>query len=456
MRRPFTLYKEVTKSGTFWYARFWDETVQKYKHSRSTGVLVEGKKERRYEAEEAARKLLAEMGSSKQPVNAAPAPKVFNTAVDIPTIEEHQHPQNLPTVQKGFSKVADMPLIAYLENFWTPGSEYANFKRNVEKNPLTPYYISMNHDDIRRHVQPFPGFEDVTVGNLNKAILKKFLIWLAGRRKQYKKKDGTITIGDPISGHRANSVLQAVRVAVRWAVDNDEIPSDPFRKLGDVTEFLKEKGVLTLDERNNLINLPIDDYRSRLFMLLGCLCGMRRGEMRGLQWGDIEDNLIHIKHNYVDNEDVKNPKYNSVRKVPIPTAVQELLEIARKNAFDISPSSFVLASPIRKDKPLNNNFFREGVKKELSALGINEVQQKERFITCHSLRHTFITLAQITGVPDVVISALAGHKSLKTTGKYSHIPQVIDFNDARRKIDSSYLPQSIEQPGKPERKAVNQ
>jgi hypothetical protein len=37
MRRPFTLYKEQTKSGTIWYARFWDETVQKYAHSRTTG-----------------------------------------------------------------------------------------------------------------------------------------------------------------------------------------------------------------------------------------------------------------------------------------------------------------------------------------------------------------------------------------------------------------------------------
>ena len=32
MRRPFILYKEKAKSGTFWYARFWDDSVQKYAH----------------------------------------------------------------------------------------------------------------------------------------------------------------------------------------------------------------------------------------------------------------------------------------------------------------------------------------------------------------------------------------------------------------------------------------
>jgi len=174
--------------------------------------------------------------------------------------------------------------------------------------------------------------------------------------------------------------------------------------------------------------------------------------MRGLQWGDIEDNIIHIRHNFVDKENVKTPKYNSVRKVPIPTAVQELLKTAHEKAFNTSPTSFILASPIHPDKPLNNNFFRESVKKELSALGITEAQQKERFITCHSLRHTFITLAQISGIPDVVISALAGHKSLKTTSKYSHVPQVIDFNEARKTIDKSYLSTIGEQP---EKKAAN-
>ena len=242
-------------------------------------------------------------------------------------------------------------------------------------------------------------------------------------------------------------MLQSVRVAIRWAVDNEEIPIDPFRKLGEVTEAMREKGVLSLDERNRLIDLPIADPRTRLFMLLGCLCGLRRGEMRGLQWGDIKDGLITVQHNYQDKEGVKLPKYNSVRKVPVPGAVEKLLAIVYENAFDNSPDSFVLASPQKPGKPLNNNFFREGVKKELVDLGISEPQQKDRFISCHSLRHTFVTLAQLSGIPDVVISALAGHKSIKTTGNYSHVPQVIDFGEARKKIEVSY---------KREKKAVNQ
>jgi integrase len=171
-------------------------------------------------------------------------------------------------------------------------------------------------------------------------------------------------------------------------------------------------------------------------MLLGSFCGLRRGEMRGLQRGDIADGIITVQHNYIDMEGVKQPKYNSTRKVPITTDVQKILNIALGNAFNTSPESYVFESPLTPGKPLCNNFFREAVTKELESIGITATQQKKRVLTCHSLRHTFITLAQLLGIPDVVIRALAGHKSEQVQQKYSHVPQVIDFNDARKKIET--------------------
>ena len=297
----------------------------------------------------------------------------------------------------------------------------------------------MNHEDIRRHVVPFPDFEGVTVGSLTKAILKRWMIWLAGRRKTRVKKDGTTIDEGTISGRRANSVLQAVRVAVRWAFDNEEITADPFHKLGEVSENLKEKGVLTFDERNRLSDLPLTDknYKSRLAMLLGSYCGLRRGEMRGLQWGDIADGLLTVQHNYIDGEGVKLPKYNSVRKVPITSAVQKVLDFAQVQANTIDPKNYVLESPKNKGKPVSNNFFRDRVEIELISLGITETEQTERVLSCHSLRHTFITLAQLSGIPEVEVQALAGHKNAAITKKYTHVPQVIDFNAARKKLENN-------------------
>jgi integrase len=428
MRRPYTLYKETNKSGTFWYARFWDETRKKYAHSRSTGVPVEGKRERRWEAERAAEALYAEFTQphTKEPIAELPAA--------TPVIS---HAPLTPKAAQPAQAVADMPLIQYLEEFWTGNSEYARYKRDVKKKPLTPYYIAMNHDDVQRHMAPFPGFAGVTVGGLTKALLKKWMIWLAGRNTLRRKKDGTVFENKIMSGRLANSVLQSMRVAIRWAVDNEDLAIDPFRRLGEVAENLREKGVLTMEERNTLIAAPISDPRRRLSVLLGCLCSMRRGEVRGLQWGDIEGGLITIRHNYQDKEGVKLPKYNSVRKVPVPAAVQALLEKVKNSAGDPSPGSFVLESPDRPGKPLCTNFFREAMAKELTAIGISENEQKKRFLTFHSMRHTFVTLAQLAGIPDVEIRALSGHKDAAVMAQYSHVPQVIDFDEARRKIEAT-------------------
>jgi integrase len=299
----------------------------------------------------------------------------------------------------------------------------------------------MNHDDVRRHVEPFSDFTGLTVGELNKAVLKKWLIWLSGRKTQHFNKEGKPINERIISASRANTVLQVVRVAIRWAYDNEEIPVDPFKNLGEVSGSSKEKGVLTFEERKKLSEMPIADYRTRLFMLLGCYCSFRMGEMRGLKWGDIADGLIHIQHNYLDKEGLKEPKCGSFRTVPITAEVQKLLDIAKKNSFNFSPESYVFESPQRKGIPLSSNFFRFGVVKELEGIGITAKQQKERDITCHSLRHTFVTLARMSGVADIVVMALAGHKSADVQRKYSHVPQVINFDEARKKLESNGAPE---------------
>jgi hypothetical protein len=49
-RFPYYLYRRHTPKGNVWYARFWNEETKEYDRTRSTGVPVEGKKERRREA----------------------------------------------------------------------------------------------------------------------------------------------------------------------------------------------------------------------------------------------------------------------------------------------------------------------------------------------------------------------------------------------------------------------
>jgi len=61
MRYPYTLFKVKSRHGTMWHVRFWDEERRRYAHSRTTGVLAEGRKANRREAEDAAKKLCVDM-----------------------------------------------------------------------------------------------------------------------------------------------------------------------------------------------------------------------------------------------------------------------------------------------------------------------------------------------------------------------------------------------------------
>jgi integrase len=97
----------------------------------------------------------------------------------------------------------------------------------------------------------------------------------------------------------------------------------------------------------------------------------------------------------------------------------------------------MLESPKNAGNPISNNFFRDRVEIEFLGLGITATRQEERILTCHSLRHTFITLAQLSGIPEVEVQALVGHKNAAVTKKYTHVPQVINFDEARKKLESN-------------------
>ena len=418
---PYSLYKKQTKPGLMWYARFWDTEAKKYSTVRSTGIMVEGKRERWREADDAAKVILEELRKSPKSIE------------PLPSSDEKI---------KAFS-----PFIQYLLDFWSPESEYIKYKRDVKKKPLCASYIQMNHDDVLRHVATYPDFQNISLEQLNRKLLKQWQIWMAGKKVTHIKKDGTSIEGKPLSGRRINSVLQGMRIAVRWAVDNETLLSDPFRKLDEVTEETKEKGILTLEELNKLIALPVNDPYSRLAVLLAARCGMRRGEIRGLKWGDIQDDIITIQHNYVNSDGLKSPKIKggitvkNSSPVPLPSDVQAVLIMVKQFSNFTEDNNFVFQGArkkeedIDKEKNISAEYFRYAFAKELKSLGINEETQKTRNLTFHGLRHTFVSLGRLAGLNSFEIQTLARHKSERMMEQYSHGKQAIDFIDMKKRLE---------------------
>jgi len=381
-RKPFTLFKKETKTGAVWYARFWDETLRRYAVTRSTGIPVKGKKQRRYEAEQAAKEMLP--------------------GIKLKSAEPEKS------------------LIQYVADFWLPDSPYVRECALVKKKPLSTDYVTMNHENVRRHMEPFPGFRGVTLKSLTAGIIRDWMTWMAD---------------NGASGRVINTTLQAMRIAVRYVIARDELEHDPFVRIREAPEEYRERGILTPAEVSRIITAPVRDPHTRLAVLLGLLCGLRRGEVRGLRWRDIENGIITVNGNYQDSEGLKAPKCESYRRVPVPGSVQSALNSLYALSESPGPERYVMARPMIPDKPLSAKYFQRALVCELCAIGIQKNEQKQRNLVFHGLRHTYITLGRLAGITDMEIQAMAGHRSNTMMQRYSHAAQVINFDAAREKME---------------------
>lgn len=143
--------------------------------------------------------------------------------------------------------------------------------------------------------------------------------------------------------------------------------------------------------------------------------GLRRGELLGLKWQDIDwkNGIIKVKRQIarVDGKIVEAPlkTKNSYRTVTIsPQAIEVLREQKRKtNDQYVFPS--LNGGPISPDS-VNNM-----LKRVLERAGIPKV----RF---HDLRHTFATIALQNGVDIKTVSGMLGHFSAGfTLDTYAHV-----------------------------------
>jgi integrase len=84
-----------------------------------------------------------------------------------------------------------------------------------------------------------------------------------------------------------------------------------------------------------VIAVPFDDVRKLLTactddryivaIRLAAEAGLRIGEVRGLQWGDVRDGWITIRRSVDTRNNVTAPKHNKSRKVPLSPALAAAL-----------------------------------------------------------------------------------------------------------------------------------
>ena len=170
--------------------------------------------------------------------------------------------------------------------------------------------------------------------------------------------------------------------------------------------------VLTQNEIVRLLNQAYDEGYYEMF-LLELTTGMRRGEILGLKWRDLnlETGELNIKRQ-LTTKGISVPKTkSSIRTVLLPPDMLDLLREMKKTAkYD-----WIFPSPVKEGEPRNPTAITKRFRIMLERAHCKHV----RF---HDLRHTFATMALENGMDVKTLSAMIGHVSSETTlNIYSHV-----------------------------------
>ena len=147
----------------------------------------------------------------------------------------------------------------------------------------------------------------------------------------------------------------------------------------------------------------------REIILTAMTTGMRQGELKALDWPDVdlENKEITVRYSWCEySQDKVAPKSNKERKIPITNELcWELIKRRQKTGI-VFPD--ILGK--RFDKQKLNTKIARGCKK--AGLEV---------ITCHILRHTYASHLALAGVSIQKIQALLGHANIQITMRYAHL-----------------------------------
>lgn len=208
----------------------------------------------------------------------------------------------------------------------------------------------------------------------------------------------------------------------KYAIDNEYVFDNPCKDIKIVKKETKPRQIYSVEEVQTILNLMADEpLKYFLFHILAFFCGFRRGELLGIEWGDIsfEERKIKIRRASLYANDIgtytSTPKtVGSRRTVVVSGDVIDLLKRYKAeqdeykkllgDAWIDNDRLFTQwnGAPMGTSTPLN--WYREFCKK-------NNI----RYLCTHCCRHFNISLMIKNHVDVVSVSAAAGHKDITTT-----------------------------------------
>ena len=303
-----------------------------------------------------------------------------------------------------------------------PFADYAQtWIKAYKLGKVRPSSYASIETNLRVHVLPF--FSAFKLKDVKPMHIQLFITSLSGKSKSLQDK-----------------CIRIVKNIFDSAVDNGMIPRSPVSRSDRATaENSPEEEPLTDEQSLALLN-AVDGTRAYIFCLLALSTGMRRGEILGLMWEDIDfkANAIRVTHNKafilnkLDAPVTALPKTDAGRRVlPMGSLLKECLLLEKAK----SKSPFVVS--MLNGQSLTKSAYRalwlnverrtagSGSVPRLLGATYGGVKVTLDFKTHpHQLRHTYITKLFEEGLDLKQVQYLAGHSKPEMTLRvYTHYRQ---------------------------------
>ena len=264
---------------------------------------------------------------------------------------------------------------------------------------------------IQNHIRPNIG--DIPLEKLTSLDLQKFYkkLLAQGRVDRVEAK------GQPkgLSAKTVRNIHQILSSALKLAQEQRLILTNPAEGCALPRVEHQEMKTLTTVQ---LASFFREARESGVFELyyLELATGLRRGELLGLKWGDIDlergDLRVRRQVSRINGEVVEAPlkTKNAYRTLPL---AEDTVSVLKEQRRKVGNSPWVFPSP--NGGPISPDSVLHMLHRVLKRAGLPKV----RF---HDLRHTFATLALQNGVDVKTVSGMLGHFSAGfTLDTYAHI-----------------------------------
>ena len=264
---------------------------------------------------------------------------------------------------------------------------------------------------IQNHIRPNIG--DISLEKLTSLDLQKFYkkLLAQGRVDRVEAK------GQPkgLSAKTVRNIHQILSSALKLAQEQRLILTNPAEGCALPRVEHQEMKTLTTVQ---LASFFREARESGVFELyyLELATGLRRGELLGLKWEDIDlergDLRVRRQVSRINGEVVEAPlkTKNAYRTLPL---AEDAISVLKEQRRKVGNSPWVFPSP--NGGPISPDSVLHMLHRVLKRAGLPKV----RF---HDLRHTFATLALQNGVDVKTVSGMLGHFSAGfTLDTYAHI-----------------------------------